>query len=278
MRIEPFVDFCVARHQVYVLRHAGSPKPWTDDPILQRYRFCNVYRELDAVTVWIRNNWSTQYAGHEHLWFAMCIARLLNNPHSLAEVRPLPWQAKKFRDVLEARAAAGDKVFSPAYIVSTNGHSMPKVQYLAELVLDPMWARRDLFAPKTGDTLESYHTRLMQAQGMGSFMAAQVVADLKNSPFDKLTKANDWWSWAAPGPGSVRGLNRIIGNGAVSKAHRDFLGSLGVLRTAVNKRFRNMGWKELCAQDIQNCLCEYDKYERVRLGEGTPKQLYPGAS
>jgi hypothetical protein len=32
--------------------------------------------------------------------------------------------------------------------------------------------------------------------------------------------------------------------------------------------------KDLHAQDIQNCLCEFDKYERVRLGEGTPKQLY----
>lgn len=34
--------------------------------------------------------------------------------------------------------------------------------------------------------------------------------------------------------------------------------------------------KKLCAQDIQNCLCEFDKYERVRLGEGAPKQRYPG--
>jgi hypothetical protein len=30
----------------------------------------------------------------------------------------------------------------------------------------------------------------------------------------------------------------------------------------------------LHAQDIQNCLCEFDKYMRVKLGQGTPKQLY----
>ena len=30
------------------------------------------------------------------------------------------------------------------------------------------------------------------------------------------------------------------------------------------------------AQDLQNCLCEFDKYERERLGEGHPKQRYPG--
>ena len=27
----------------------------------------------------------------------------------------------------------------------------------------------------------------------------------------------------------------------------------------------------LCAQDLQNCLCEFAKDERVRLGEGTRK-------
>ena len=31
------------------------------------------------------------------------------------------------------------------------------------------------------------------------------------------------------------------------------------------------------AQDVQNMLCEYDKLQRVRLGEGRPKQLFPGA-
>jgi hypothetical protein len=32
----------------------------------------------------------------------------------------------------------------------------------------------------------------------------------------------------------------------------------------------------LHAQDLQNCLCEFDKYERVRLGEGRPRSNYPG--
>ena len=30
------------------------------------------------------------------------------------------------------------------------------------------------------------------------------------------------------------------------------------------------------AQDLQNCLCEFDKYERVRLNEGRPRSNYPG--
>ena len=30
----------------------------------------------------------------------------------------------------------------------------------------------------------------------------------------------------------------------------------------------------LTAHDVQFCLCEFDKYERVRLGEGRPRALY----
>jgi hypothetical protein len=42
------------------------------------------------------------------------------------------------------------------------------------------------------------------------------------------------------------------------------------LQEAVNKKLP----EPLHAQDLQNCLCEFDKYERARLGQGVPKQIY----
>ena len=56
MQPEPFFAFARARHQIYLRRKNGQPPPWTDDPILQRYRFTNVFRELDATTVWFRQH------------------------------------------------------------------------------------------------------------------------------------------------------------------------------------------------------------------------------
>jgi hypothetical protein len=279
-----FVNFVEARHSVAVARAKGLPKPWTKDPILRSYRFCNVYREWDTVTRWVRGPWTDLNSDKPYdpdLWFAMVVARLINWPDSLAYLGPvLPWNPARFRSRLEALQARGGQVFGPAYIVSTNGKSIPKVQYLAEHVLTPIWERRKELRPQGDDTLASFHQRLTTCIGMGSFMAAQVVADTKNTEVSPLAWAKDWATWAAPGPGSLRGLNRILGKGPVRTGINasEFLVLVNVLRNDINKRFKTTGWPRVCAQDTQNCLCEFDKYERVRLGEGAPKQRYPGAA
>jgi hypothetical protein len=268
-----FVAFVREREQVRRNKEAGQPAPWTDDPILRTYRFCNVRREDDKVTRWIRQNWTQRYRKDPDHWFAMVVARLFNKPETLAAVSMvLPFQKAFMRRAVNALKHDGHAVFSAAYIVSTNGRKMDKVDYLLDCVLDPLWDNRALYRPMQDEDLRSFHLRLTQAQGMGSFMAAQVVADEKNNPDSPLGGADDWWTWAAPGPGSLRGLNRILGNGPVKTGFSGsyFLHELNKLQDITNDK---TGMR-LCAQDIQNCLCEFDKYERVRLGEGKPKQRY----
>ena len=51
-----FFDYIDERHFIYLKRQDGKTFPWTQDKILQTYSFCNVYRELDKVTIWIRKN------------------------------------------------------------------------------------------------------------------------------------------------------------------------------------------------------------------------------
>ena len=34
----------------------GDPPPWTDDPILQEFKFCQVFREHDRTTRWFRTH------------------------------------------------------------------------------------------------------------------------------------------------------------------------------------------------------------------------------
>lgn len=272
---EAFMAFVIERHRIYERRAAGKPAPWTKDKILQQYRFCNVYRELDRVTQWITQNWREDYAGHKDLWFAMVVARLINHPDTLVNLSlPGQWNKRQFLRVMHARQDSGLKSFGSAYIVSTGGRAMNKAEYLAAHVLDPMWESRTLLRPKVGDRLQSYHARLMQFDGMGSFMAAQVIADLKYAT--PLRDAKDWWTFASSGPGSRRGMWNVMGQDPRKnrwKEHewREALSELGEL---VRPCAKEADLPRIHAQDLQNCLCEFNKYRRTQLGTGRPKQKF----
>jgi hypothetical protein len=187
----------------------------------------------------------------------------------------VPWQPKAFTKHLDARKAAGQKVFTGAYMVRADAVvSGSKAAYLADYVLTPMWRDRDVIRPRKGDTLDAFHQRLMGYRDMGSFMAAQVVADAKY--FDaRLARAKDWHTWAASGPGSRRGLNRVMGREVDSQWKEDKWGAqFAELHESLDLRLQLLLGLPVTGQDLQNCLCEYDKYERVRLGEGKPRSRY----
>lgn len=284
MRVRDLSKFIIARDKVRVAKEAERPKPWTNDPILQTYRFCNVRREDDKVSRWLRENWYPHFEGHPDMFFAAVVARLLNQPDSLEAVRKytLPWKPAAFQRVLDNRREAKLKNFNAAYIVSTNGIPMEKVSYLVSRVLGPLWVARKRARPV--HSLEEWHATLMEFDGLGSFIAAQVVADIKyEEPFFAKSMgiptsyAEDWYTFAASGPGSRRGLNRVMGRSPADPWREgDWRAALLDLHRRIIPTLPQYLGSYLHAQDLQNCLCEFDKYERIRLGEGRPKQLYPG--
>jgi hypothetical protein len=281
MKIQELFAFIKERHDIYLRRQVGKPKPWTTDKILQQYRFTNCYRELDVVTTWIREHWRVPYVEHSDVWFAMTVARFVNRPESLVALgRPLPWRPKNFIKMMESFKQQGDKAYSSAYMINAvgmQGHNYTsKAAYLADQVLGPLWRERAKLRPRHGDKLADFAGRLLPYHGMGGgFMTAQVIADTKFT--EPLKSAEDWWTWAAPGPGSRRGLNRVLGR-AVDQPWKDdeWLRQLNLLQTKIDPLVRAAGMPRLSGQDLQNCLCEYFKYSKVITGTGRPKQLYPG--
>lgn len=270
------------RERIRIRKEQGHPQPWTKDPILGKYRFCNVDRNDDRVTRWVHENWLHPHSGDANLWFAMVVARLLNLPSSLAVVAPavfagkghgpVRWDRNLFVNLLHLARQDGN-IFNAAYIVSTNGHKMDKVTYLADRVLTPLWEKRKL-APAAMRSLDDFHTWLQQFDGLGSFMAAQVVADLKYDMRSQLNIAPDFATWAASGPGSRRGMNRLLGLAHDRPVKESaWRGDMDALYFTIHER-PPIAADKLTAQNLQNCLCEFDKYMRVKLGEGEPKQLY----
>ncbi len=277
MQVAKLFEFIRERHAIYERRARGEAKPWTQDKILQTYRFCNVYRELDRVTVWIRENWRAPNAEDPDVFFAMVVARLLNLPTSLEAIGyPVPWNAAHFKKILRERKEAGERVFNAAYMIHSNSTAgLPKTDYLANFVLTPLWKERADARPRQGDSLAQFFARLRCYRDMGSFMAAQVVADVKFTP--PLTKATDWWAFAAPGPGSMRGMNWVLGR-APNAAWKgeEWSAQLKVLATKIDPLVKEAGMPRISAQDLQNCLCEYSGYCKVKYLGLRKKQLYPG--
>lgn len=261
--LKKFSRFIHERHSIQVKKSAGAPWPWTKDPILQSYRFCNVYRNLDKESALIQDNWLKPHKRDPDVWFAMVVARLVNWWPSLEAIGyPLPWEPDRFTSAMDQRKDAKLKVFTGAYMIHADAHAKgTKAQYLAEHVLTPMWDARVETRPRKGDTLEAFHTRLMGFRDMGSFMAAQVVADTKYAAGSPLSKASDFTSWAAEGPGSMRGLR------VVQEIDPQIPWPRGEWKVVFNYLMFDMApyledMPPITGQDLQNCLCEYFKYFR----------------
>lgn len=253
------------RERIRKAKEAGMPKPWTTDPILQQYRFCNVHREDDKVTRWIRDNWREPNRNHPNMYIAMILARLINWPPALDEIGfPRKWNFGRYLKILQARKLRGDQIWTGAYMVTAGGKRIPKEEAVIDMVHQ---FYRASYRPKDKETLLSIWDALQDqgVLGMGSFLAAQVVADLKFTHV--AVNAPDWVTFCAPGPGSQIGLNHTLGLPLTKQwGRKDFEEHINALRPLIEP-----GHGQITAQDAQNCLCEFSKYKR-----GFARSKYPG--
>jgi hypothetical protein len=130
--------------------------------------------------------------------------------------------------------------------------------------------------PQSSETLAAYSDRLRERYRIGPFLAGQVIADLKHVA--PLRNASDWWTFAVPGPGSERGLNRVCKRSLKATwSEAQWLATLLRLREETAPQLEAAGIAALDAQNVQNVLCEFDKYERAREAGGEPSRKYKAA-
>lgn len=269
------------REAIHLRKERGEPFPWTTDPILRDYRFCCVRREDDRVTQWVREHVRERFTGHPYLWLMLCICRQINWPDTLAELITAPgaWPLDEsfcpdvLALVLNKRKRLGDKVYTGAYMIpAPQLHGADKQVHIAKIVIGDLWRRRAEFGNWAEATLEGTHTRITRSLGWGNFLAYQAIVDMRFTVL--LSNAPDVMTWAAAGPGTIRGLHRIHGRPidgtlAQSEARREMrvIYELAERETGVSMDF----------SDVPNVLCETDKYLRVKLGQGKPRARYvPG--
>ena len=134
-QLDRFYSYINERHAIYIRRQAGVKPFWTEDKILQTYSFCNVFRELDTVTIWLRENWKEPYADHPNLPVAMSVARQINWPDTLQEIGfPEHWNPDRVKAIMQGRMDRGDALSS--YNAGASGTLTPaeENQILSDLV------------------------------------------------------------------------------------------------------------------------------------------------
>ena len=264
-RVDDFNRFMVERHNIFIKKEINNePYPWSDDAILTDYSFCNVYRELDRVTIWIRENWREPYADHPNLPFAMAVARQINWPDTLEEIGfPEEWRPQHVKNIMEDRMANKQKVYTGAYML-TGTLGGTKIEQTVDKILTPLYAN----FPCDFSSIENSWRSFLPYAGFSDFMSYEVVTDLRHTKW--LKDAPDIMTWANPGPGAMRGLNRIFGRPLDSKQKKPlFIQEMRDLLALLNNEPLPLEMR-----DIEHCLCEFDKYERARLGQGRPRAKY----
>ena len=284
----PLLYWIEARDAIRVARELDMPAPWTTDPILLKYRFCNVRRAHDRVSKWIITHILHPYAHHENLWLMAAIARYINWTPTLQEIMDAglwPVQANLFpflsiAEVVEARTARGEQAWTGAYMIRAESnanaewYNWTKARYVLEKVIKrELWDdRATILAAIATNSLETVHSTICGRYGWGSFMTGQLVADLSYAP--PLWTASDLYTWAPIGPGSRRGLNRLAGRPLDFNLHQaQAVEEMRELRFDVVSEL-GVDFDDLTLHDIQNCLCEVDKYLRVETGEGRPRSHF----
>lgn len=270
---ERYIYWIKERESIRLKKEAGKPKPWTDDEILRSYRFCNVRRMDDKVSKWLDRNWYTPNIDHPNMVVACTLARQLNNPESLSAVGfPKAWNPTRVEEILNKRAKAGLKNFSGAYMI-TGTLGGTKIQQIVHKVVDVI--AKDPPVLNTNSMEESVKA-LLPYPGFSTFIAGQVVADLRWAIEGKWADRN---TWAAIGPGSRRGMNRLLGRDLLAHMKQEqFNDHLAGLVREAKAKLPSTITSRLEMIDWQNCLCEFDKYTRTMLGEGRPKQKYDGGT
>lgn len=268
------------------LRKLRGETPLTLDPILSQYKFTNINRSHDYTTKWLIDNWyEPNRAQPLEIQALNCaIARYFGRVEFLDALGyQRSWEPQHIVEFAKQRFREGKPVFTGAYIITNQGMTDPKEEIVVNCFLQPY--RESLpnligIAERTR-SWQAVGEKLMRIPGFGAFMAKEVLLDWQLTPL--LENAVDKLTWSPAGPGAIRGLRRLEGfrgkdiNKAMSQGEalekmKDLLAQL-VEDRAFEDHMPAIG-REFGVTDIQFSLCEFDKYMRVKLGEGRPRSTY----
>jgi len=266
--VERFFYWVHERTSIQEKKDRGDPWPWTDDLIFREFKFTNAYRERDKTTVWFRENIRDPLRWKPEVYMATVIFRWFNLIETgktlMRHNLHIDWDPQKAYDVITPQS----KWVTGAYMIkSPTGKN--KVRGVCEIITTVWNDRRKFINKCPWDSLQSMNNFLEGYPFLGPFLSYELVTDLRHTFIG--AKAFDIDVWANAGPGAMRGLNRIYGRelNYTSKKHNWCAEMRELLDIAHTKHLLIFELRE-----VEHSLCEFDKYERTRLGQGQPRSKY----
>lgn len=303
-----FFSYAREREAIRIRREVQkTPRPWTDDLILQHYRFCNVFREDDRTTRWFRDYVRGPMRGRPGVLLATVLFRWFNR---ISTGEAVFLQTSLYRDgpatawdeylrcgkssvllhAIKTYCGKGPYVTGSYTVLGKRGmtklpgclwgvENFRTTKMEAEGLGEVGWrvVAEELLSGSHSHSLEWLWSWLRQFDYLGDFTAYEIVTDLHHTGL--LDEASDAMTWANPGPGALRGLNRIHGRELNRRIPRERLieemqDVLRASRRLWPREIDGVRTRPWTMREVEHLTCEFDKYERTRLGEGRPRGVF----
>ena len=269
---DTYWQFAVERQEVFFRKMEGGSPPWTEDPIIGRHKFTNVYRAADRVSQYLIRN--VIYAGDqspEEVFFRTILFKLFNKIETWellkSRLGPINWEGysfSRFDDLLTEARSTKTRIYSAAYIMpsgnSAFGYRTKHRNHLKllERMMEDEVPRQIAAASgmkQAFEILRSYPT-------IGNFLGYQFVTDLNYSEIYDFTEME----FVVPGPGALDGIHKCFSD-------LGGLNEIDIIRLVTDRQeqeferlglqFRSLWGRSLQLIDCQNLFCEVSKYARV---------------
>lgn len=266
--------FAAERQAIFHRRSTGQPGPWTEDPILGHYKFCNTFRASDRVSQYLLREviYGPQGADlpAEDAFLRIILFRIFSKEVTWAALeRATGGVTRATLDTDRLAAVLSDAktrgpIYTAAFILcAANPYGFTtKHQNHLELV-------RRMFAPAglgaqlaRAQSLRQVYELLIDWPMIGPFLAYQLAIDLNYSEHFDFSEDD----FTVPGPGAVRGLRKVFVDFGgrrpedlikrMADEQEQHFDRLGI-------EFQDLFGRRLHAIDCQGLFCETDKYSRV---------------
>ena len=264
--------FAAERQEIFFRRYEREKAPWTDDVILNSYKFTNAYRASDRVSQYLIRH--VIYEGDQsvdELFFRIMLFKIFNKISTwklfikaFGEVRYADYKQEHYDKVVTDAMARGEAVFSAAYIMpsgsSAFGSKKKHRNYLQ--LLEKMMQENAPLRIANARRMRDAFEILLGYQTIGDFLAYQLVTDLNYSCLTNFSEME----FVMPGPGARSGIRKCFETtGGLSEA--DLIRRVTDMQEKEFEqrdiRFRSLWGRQLQLIDCQNLFCEVDKYARI---------------